>query len=81
MSSHDEAKTTTPVTPAPPEPSLLQKVGPVGLVKIGATVVLFLLMTWFYTMIPIAGLGLWPFLFFGCVSFIVGVADDLGAYR
>ena len=66
---------------APAEPSLLEKVGVVGILKIGATIVLFLLMTWFYTMIPIAGLGLWPFLFFGCVSLIVGVCDDLGVYR
>jgi hypothetical protein len=76
MSSQDKSKTA-----APAEPSLLEKVGMVGVIKIASTVVLFLLMTWFYTMIPIAGLGLWPFLFFGCVSLIVGVCDDLGVYR
>jgi|GEM_PF-2161948 len=76
MSSTDKPKVA-----APQEPSLIEKVGIGGVLKIAATVVLFLLMTWFYTMIPIAGLGLWPFLFFGCVSLIVGVCDDLGVYR
>jgi len=72
-----QAKTT----PAAPEESVLARIGLVGVLKIAATLVLFLLMTWFYTIIPIAGLGLWPFLFFGCVSLIVGVCDDLGVYR
>lgn len=76
MSSQDKPKAA-----APQEPSLIEKIGIVGVLKIASTVVLFLLMTWFYTMIPIAGLGLWPFLFFGCVSLIVGVCDDLGVYR
>jgi len=80
MSSTDAASGQAKTT-APAEPSLIEKVGVTGVIKIAATVVLFLLMTWFYTMIPIAGLGLWPFLFFGCVSLIVGVCDDLGVYR
>lgn len=48
---------------------------------VGLTLLVFLMMTLFYTMIPIAGLQLLPFLFFGCVSLIVGVCDDLGLYR
>ncbi len=62
-------------------PSALERIGLPGVFKIGLTVVLFLMMTFFYTMIPIAGLGLWPFLFFGCVSLIVNVCDDLGLYQ
>lgn len=58
----------------------MEKVGVAGMIKIIATVFVFLGMTLFYTMLPIAGLQLLPFLFFGCVCLIVGVADDLGAY-
>lgn len=64
----------------PVEPTLMEKVGVAGMIKIIATVFVFLGMTLFYTMLPIAGLQLLPFLFFGCVCLIVGVADDLGAY-
>jgi hypothetical protein len=64
----------------PQLPSLVQRVGVVGVIKIIATVGVFLGMTLFYTMIPLAGLQLLPFLFFGCVCLVVGVADDLGAY-
>lgn len=48
---------------------------------VGLTVLVFLMMTLFYTILPIAGLQLLPFLFFGCICLIVGVADDLGLYR
>ncbi len=48
---------------------------------VALTVLVFLMMTLFYTIIPIAGLQLLPFLFFGCVSLVVGVCDDLGLYR
>jgi len=82
MSTHGSASASKAKTSAPaPEASILERIGLFGVMKIAATVVMFLLMTWFYTMIPIAGLGLWPFLFFGCVSLIVGVCDDLGVYR
>ena len=67
--------------PAPPTtPSLLQRVGFLGVLKIAATVGAFLMFTLFYTILPLAGLQLLPFLFFGTVCLIVGVADDLGAY-
>lgn len=65
---------------SPEGPSLIDRLGVVGLFKMAAAIGLFVAMTFFYTMIPIAGLGLWPFLFFGCVSLIVSVADDLGLY-
>lgn len=48
---------------------------------VACTVLVFLMMTLFYTILPIAGLQLLPFLFFGCICLIVGVADDLGLYR
>jgi len=80
MSTSGSAPKSTTSAPAP-EASIIERIGIGGVLKIASTIVLFLLMTWFYTMIPIAGLGLWPFLFFGCVSFIVGVCDDLGVYR
>jgi hypothetical protein len=63
------------------ELSFLQKVGALGALKITFTLVVFLVMTLFYTILPIAGLGLLPFLYFGCLSLIVGVCDDLGMYR
>ena len=67
---------------APPtEKSLLEKVGVGGMIRIMGAVMMFVIMTFFYTMLPIAGLQLLPFLFFGCISLIVGVCDDLGVYR
>ena len=81
MSTHGSASKPKATPAAAPEASIIERIGMIGVMKIAATVVLFLLMTWFYCMIPIAGLGLWPFLFFGCVSLIVGVCDDLGVYR
>lgn len=63
------------------ESSLLTRVGIGGLLQIAATLLTFLMMTLFYTILPIAGLGLLPFLFFGCVCLVVGVCDDLGVYR
>lgn len=48
---------------------------------VALTLLVFLVMTLFYTIIPIAGLQLLPFLFFGCVCLVVGVCDDLGLYR
>lgn len=67
---------------APPaEKSLLEKVGVGGMIRIMGAVMMFVMMTFFYTMLPIAGLQLLPFLFFGCISLIVGVCDDLGVYR
>ncbi len=76
MADHKES------TPAdvPATPSLIQRVGLIGVLKIAATVGVFLMFTLFYTILPLAGLQLLPFLFFGCVMLIVGVADDLGAY-
>ena len=70
MAQSDKSKTSSkrPIT-------LMQKL------IVGSTVVVFLMMTLFYTMLPIAGLQLLPFLFFGCVCLITGVADDLGLYR
>lgn len=79
MSSQD-SKSNVPVR-APAELSLLQKVGALGVLKITFTLVVFLAMTLFYTILPIAGLGLLPFLFFGCLALVVGVCDDLGMYR
>ena len=67
--------------PEPEGPSLLDRVGVVGLIKLSSVILLFILMTYFYTMIPIAGLGLWPFLFLGCVSLISSVCDELGLYN
>lgn len=63
------------------ESSLIKRVGIGGLLQIAATLLTFLMMTLFYTILPIAGLGLLPFLFFGCVCLVVGVCDDLGVYR
>lgn len=71
-------KTSSPV---PSPPTLVEKVGLWGLVKISGTLVVFLIFMLFYTILPIAGLQLLPFLFFGCVALIVGVCDDLGVYR
>ncbi len=48
---------------------------------VSLTILASLIMTLFYTVIPIAGLPLLPFLFFGSVCLIVGVCDDLGLYR
>jgi hypothetical protein len=81
MSTSGSAQKPKTTSAPVPEASIIERIGVAGVLKIAATVVLFLLMTWFYCMIPIAGLGLWPFLFFGCVSLIVGVCDDLGVYR
>jgi hypothetical protein len=64
-----------------PEPSLYEKVGFFGMLRIAFTVVVFLIFALFYTILPIAGLQLLPFLFFGCVCLVVGVCDDLGVYR
>jgi len=71
---------TTSKNPKSPTP----KQGPKTLgqwLLVALTVFVFLMMTLFYTIIPIAGLQLLPFLFFGCISLIVGVCDDLGLYR
>lgn len=70
MAQSDKSKTSTkrPIT-------LGQKL------LVAMTVGVFVMMTLFYTMLPIAGLQLLPFLFFGCICLIVGVADDLGLYR
>jgi hypothetical protein len=70
MAQSDKSKTSTkrPIT-------LGQKL------IVAMTVGVFVMMTLFYTMLPIAGLQLLPFLFFGCICLIVGVADDLGLYR
>jgi hypothetical protein len=70
-----------PPVPAHQQPSLFEKVGIVGIMQIGATILSFLIMTLFYTILPIAGLGLLPFLFVGSVCLVVGVCDDLGVYR
>lgn len=64
-----------------PRGSLFAKIGLSGLMRIIGALVLFLVMTLFYTIIPIAGLGLLPFLYFGCICLVVGVCDDLGLYR
>lgn len=70
MAQSDKSKTSTkrPIT-------LGQKL------LVAMTVGVFVMMTLFYTMLPIAGLQLLPFLFFGCICLIVGVADELGLYR
>ena len=67
-------------TPLPSPPSLLERVGWFGVLKIAGTVGVFLMFCLFYTILPLAGLQLLPFLFFGTVCLIVGVADDMGAY-
>ncbi|HXS15615.1 MAG TPA: hypothetical protein VN764_00415 [Polyangiaceae bacterium] len=64
----------------PQLPSLMDRVGAFGVVKISLTVLVFLMFAFFYTILPLAGLQFLPFLFFGCVCLIVGVADDSGAY-
>lgn len=58
----------------------MQRVGAFGVLKISLTVGVFLMFALFYTILPLAGLQFLPFLFFGCVCLIVGVADDTGAY-
>lgn len=65
---------------APQVPSLIERVGAFGVLKISLTVGVFLMFALFYTILPLAGLQFLPFLFFGCVCLIVGVADDSGAY-
>lgn len=70
MAQSDKSK-----TPTKPQITFGQKL------IVGFTVIVFVMMTLFYTMLPIAGLQLLPFLFFGCVCLITGVADDLGLYR
>lgn len=45
-------------------------------IKIAAGWGTFLLMTWFYAMLPIASLQLLPFLFFGCVCLLSAFYDD-----
>lgn len=42
---------------------------------------LFVGMLFFYAMLPIASLQLLPFLFFGCISLLVGIWDEAGGYR
>lgn len=64
----------------PKTPSLVERVGVLGLIKIGLGVSSFVGFAFFYTMLPIAGLQLLPFIFFGNVALVVGIADDLGAY-
>lgn len=62
-------------------PSLLERIGLFGLIKLSTAILLFIGFTFFYTMLPLAGLQLLPFLFFGTVALIAGVADDLGLYN
>lgn len=69
-----------PPSEVPQVPSLMQRVGAFGVLKISLTVGVFLMFALFYTILPLAGLQFLPFLFFGCVCLIVGVADDTGAY-
>lgn len=42
---------------------------------------LFVGMIFFYAMLPIASLQLLPFLFFGCISLLVGIWDEAGGYK
>lgn len=66
---------------APNEPGFFERAGFWGTIQILVTVISFLIMTLFYTILPIAGLGLLPFFFFGSVCLVVGVCDALGMYR
>jgi len=77
MASSDDHKSPSE---APQIPSLMQRVGAFGVLKISLTVGVFLMFALFYTILPLAGLQFLPFLFFGVVCLIVGVADDSGAY-
>jgi hypothetical protein len=61
--------------------SVLARMGAAGFFKLAVAGVVCLSAIFFYTMLPIAGLQLLPFLFFGCVCMVVGIADDLGLYR
>lgn len=51
------------------------------LVKMTIAWSLFIGMFYFYAMLPIASLQLLPFLFFGCISLLVGLWDEAGGYR
>jgi hypothetical protein len=51
-------------------------VAAIHLIKIGAAWGIFLIMTLFYAMLPIASLQLLPFLFFGCVCLLSAYYDD-----
>lgn len=50
-------------------------------VKMAVAWGLFIGMIFFYAMLPIASLQLLPFLFFGCISLLVGFWDEAGGYR
>ena len=50
-------------------------------VKMAVAWGLFIGMIFFYAMLPIASLQLLPFLFFGCISLLVGLWDEAGGYR
>ncbi len=75
------SKNSTHTSSQAPEPGFFARAGFWGSIQIVVSVILFLIMALFYTILPIAGLGLLPFLFFGGVCLIVGICDALGMYR
>jgi hypothetical protein len=56
-------------------------IGLLGILRLCLVGVICLTSIGFYTILPLAGLGLLPFLFFGCVCLATGTCDDLGLYR
>ncbi len=62
-------------------PSLLQRIGVGGLIRLSVAVTVCLANVAFYTLLPLAGLAFLPFLFFGCVCLMTGIADEVGYYR
>lgn len=48
------------------------------LVKLGIGWALFIIMAFFYAMLPLASLGMLPFLFFGCVCLLSSLHDEAG---
>ncbi len=62
-------------------PSLVQRIGVGGVVRLSVGATVCLANVAFYTMLPLAGLAFLPFLFFGCVCLMTGIADEVGYYR
>ena len=80
MTDHtSQSPSSIPVSEAP-APSFLQRVGWFGALKLALAGVVCLANLAFYSILPIAGLGLLPFLFLGCLLLVTGIADDAGYY-
>lgn len=85
--SHPNAHASPSSSALPVQPdkqhlqSLLQRIGMGGVIRLTLSAIICLANLLLYTLLPLAGLGFLPFLFFGCVCLMIGMADDAGYYR